>query len=68
MSAVGLPLVPFWSEEEVEASLRGRGVDVRLRTHAERVERDGAAGEVRLGDDRAPTVTEPGANVLRGSR
>jgi hypothetical protein len=29
---------------------------------------DGAAGEVRLGDDRAPAVTEPGANVLRRSR
>jgi pyruvate/2-oxoglutarate dehydrogenase complex dihydrolipoamide dehydrogenase (E3) component len=38
---------PF-AAEEVEAALRGRGVDVRLRAHAERVERDGAAGEVRM--------------------
>src|SRR4051794_16745440 len=36
---------PF-AAEEVEAALRGRGVDVRLRTHAVRVERDGDGGEV----------------------
>jgi hypothetical protein len=29
---------------------------------------DGAAGEVRLGDDRATAVAEPGVNVLRRSR
>jgi hypothetical protein len=29
---------------------------------------EGAAGEVRLGDDRAPAVAEPGVNVLRRSR